>query len=201
MGRRLAALLALHVGVSAQVDMNPQWKRKDSTTITPRKATDTVAIGTTVLGPKTLAAGDNQLPAAAAGNAGQLTRVTDAANALDCTGAGGGTAISFCYSNGAAWSAAFGSVTGSKALGEAEILANACAAALTETVTGLATTDVIHATFNADVSAVTGYGKASTDGLIVYVYPTANTVNIKVCNATGAAITPGAATLNWRVTR
>jgi hypothetical protein len=32
------------------------------------------------------------------------------------------------------------------------------------------------------------------------VYPTANTANFKVCNATGSSITPGAATMNFTVT-
>jgi hypothetical protein len=35
----------------------------------------------------------------------------------------------------------------------------------------------------------------------VYVYATTNTVNFKVCNATGSSLTPGAATANWVVRR
>jgi len=68
------------------------------------------AIPTTVLGPKTIGAGENQLPAAAAGNAGWITRVTDAANRGDCR-IGGGNAVAICLSNGAAWSAIGGPST------------------------------------------------------------------------------------------
>jgi hypothetical protein len=37
--------------------------------------------------------------------------------------------------------------------------------------------------------------------LAIIKYPTANNVNFKVCNNTSASITPGAVTLNWRVSR
>ena len=95
----------------------------------------------------------------------------------------------------------FVSWSGTATLGTAEIAANACATAVTTAATGVATTDVISWTPNADLNAVTGYGKASTDGLIIYPYPTADNINFKVCNGTGVAITPGAASLNWRVIR
>jgi hypothetical protein len=35
----------------------------------------------------------------------------------------------------------------------------------------------------------------------VWVFPTANQVNIRVCNLTAGSITPGAASVNWRVVR
>ena len=89
----------------------------------------------------------------------------------------------------------------SLALGTSAISGNSCATVVTATATGTLTTDVISWTPNADWSGVTGYGDASTDGLIVYVYPTADTVNFKVCNGTGTSITPGAASINWRVAR
>lgn len=91
--------------------------------------------------------------------------------------------------------------SGTATLGTSSIAANGCATAVTVSATGVATTDVIKAGFNADVSAVTGYGAATTDGLVIYPYPTANNVNFKVCNTTGSSITPGAATLNWSVVR
>jgi hypothetical protein len=98
-----------------------------------------------------------------------------------------------------------GSVTvvasGTSALGTGAISANTCATAVTATATGATTTDRISWTPNADISGVTGYGKASTDGLIIYPYPTAGNVNFKVCNAAGTSITPGAVTLNWAVVR
>lgn len=43
--------------------------------------------------------------------------------------------------------------------------------------------------------------KDGQGGLTIFVYPTANAVNFKVCNSTSASITPGAVTLNWRVVR
>jgi hypothetical protein len=96
--------------------------------------------------------------------------------------------------------------SGTATLGTSAISANSCATVVTPSassgsLTGIATTDVINWTPNADWSAITGYGKASTDGLIVYVYATTNTVNFKVCNATGSSLTPGAATANWVVRR
>lgn len=67
---------------------------------------------------------------------------------------------------------------------------------------GVLTTDVILWTPNADISAVTGYAPATTGGLIIYAYPTADAVNFKVCNPTSAGITPGSAvTLNYKVVR
>lgn len=91
--------------------------------------------------------------------------------------------------------------SGTSALGTSAIAANVCATVVTTTATGTASTDAIGWSPNADISGVTGYGVASTDGLKVYPYPTTNNVNWRVCNGTGTSITPGAVTLNWRVTR
>lgn len=98
-----------------------------------------------------------------------------------------------------------GSVTvvasGSQALGTTAIAANVCATAISISATGVLTTDRIEPTANADISAVTGYGVLSTDGLKIYWWPTADHVNFHVCNGTGTSITPGAVTLNWGVLR
>jgi hypothetical protein len=67
--------------------------------------------------------------------------------------------------------------------------------------TGVLTTDVIEASFNGDPTGITGYVPATTGMLTIIPYPTAGYVNFKVCNNTSAGITPGAVTLNWRVTR
>lgn len=92
--------------------------------------------------------------------------------------------------------------TGTATLGTGAIAANTCASAVTVTATGTATTDVISWTPNADISGITGFGVASTDGLIIYPYPTSGNVNFKVCNSTGTSITPGSAVvLNWRISR
>lgn len=91
--------------------------------------------------------------------------------------------------------------SGSQALGTAAIASGACAAVTTIATTGVLTTDTIEFAPNADISGATGYGVASTDGLRIYLYPTAGNVNVKVCNGTAASITPGAVTLNLRVAR
>lgn len=85
-------------------------------------------------------------------------------------------------------------------LGIAEISDGACAAVVTVSATGVVTTDVINWSFNAPPIATTGYNPAG--GLLYIVdYPTADNVNFYVCNKSGAAITPGAVILNWRVDR
>lgn len=90
---------------------------------------------------------------------------------------------------------------GTATLGTSAIAANSCATAVAISATGVATTDVIQFTPNADISGVTGYGAGASDGLVIYPYPTANTINFKVCNLSGSSITPGAVTLNFKVLR
>jgi hypothetical protein len=91
--------------------------------------------------------------------------------------------------------------SGTIALATAAIASGVCATAQTATATGTASTDTIIASFNADVSGVTGYTPATTGTLRVDVWPTTNTLNLKVCNGTASSITPGAVSLNWRVVR
>lgn len=75
------------------------------------------------------------------------------------------------------------------------IAANSCSAsASTVTMTGMATTSVIFITPSADASGSVGWG--SSGGLVIDAWPTANTLNYKICNATGSSITPGAVTWN-----
>lgn len=90
---------------------------------------------------------------------------------------------------------------GTSAMGTGAISSGACASVVTTTATGTATTDNIMADFNADPTSTTGYSPSSSGMLTIIKYPTANNVNFKVCNNTGSSITPGAATLNWRVVR
>lgn len=90
---------------------------------------------------------------------------------------------------------------GTAALGTSAISSGACATVVTSSATGVATTDVVSWSPNADISGVTGYAPVTTGALIIYPYPTANNVNFKVCNPTSSSITPGAVTLNWRVNR
>lgn len=88
---------------------------------------------------------------------------------------------------------------GSSAMGTSAIASGACATAVTATATGLATTDVIIATPTADPTGVTGYAVSATGSLYIQAYPSANTVNFKVCNNTSGSLTPSPLTLNWRV--
>lgn len=91
--------------------------------------------------------------------------------------------------------------SGAKALATSAISSGTCSAAQTATATGTLTTDTIEATFAADPTSTTGYSPSTTGMLAIISYPTADTVNFKVCNNTMASITPGAVTLNWKVRR
>lgn len=91
--------------------------------------------------------------------------------------------------------------TGATAMGTNLIASANCASPVSVASSGVLTTDVIEASFNGDPTGVTGYVPATTGMLTIIPYPTAGYVNFKVCNNTSADITPGAITLNWRVTR
>jgi hypothetical protein len=75
----------------------------------------------------------------------------------------------------------------------------ACSSAISVAATGVATTDTIGFTPNADPTGTTGY--EPTAMLVIWPYPTSGHVNFKVCNTTGGNITPTTITLNWRVVR
>ncbi len=91
--------------------------------------------------------------------------------------------------------------SGTSALGTGAINSGACATVVTTTATGTATTDVVAWGFNADPTSTTGYSASANGMLTIISYPTANNVNFKVCNNTAGSVTPGAVTLNWRITR
>lgn len=91
--------------------------------------------------------------------------------------------------------------SGTATMGTSAISANSCATVVTVSASGVATTDVITATFSTDVSGVTGYSPSAA-GLYILANPTANNVNFRVCNPTNSSITPGSAVvLNWKVGR
>jgi hypothetical protein len=91
--------------------------------------------------------------------------------------------------------------SGSQALGTSSVGANTCATAINVAATGVASTDTLVVTPNTDISSQTGYSYSSVDGLKIYWWTTSGYVNLHVCNGTGTAITPGAVTVNLRVTR
>lgn len=91
--------------------------------------------------------------------------------------------------------------SGTASLGTASIASAACAAVVTVAATGVLTTDTLTASFNSDVTGVTGYIPSTAGNLMIYSYPTANNVNFKVCNPTANPIVPGTVVLNWRVGR
>lgn len=91
--------------------------------------------------------------------------------------------------------------SGTAALGTTAIASGAKATTVTVAATGVATTDVIDYNFNGDPTAVTGYTPSANGMLTIIAYPSAGNVNFIVANNTGASVTPGAITLNWRVLR
>jgi hypothetical protein len=125
----------------------------------------------------------------------------------DCTLTASTGAITCLKSNGVSFgSNAFLSngvqniFSGSSALGTSPISSATCA--LTSvTATGLLTSDVIITTFNSDPTGTTGFIPSTSGILTVIIYPTANTINIKVCNNTSSSITPGSVTVNLKVIR
>jgi hypothetical protein len=90
--------------------------------------------------------------------------------------------------------------SGTKALDTDAIASGACDT-MTQAATGVASTDTVSWTFNADVTAVTGYAPVTTGGLSIYIWPTTDTINIKACNPTSSSITPGPVSLNLGVRR
>ncbi len=74
------------------------------------------------------------------------------------------------------------------------VAANTCNGAVTVAMTGVLTSSVFMITPSADTAAVTGWG--SSGGLILDTWPTADTLNYKICNQTTSSITPGAVTFN-----
>lgn len=91
--------------------------------------------------------------------------------------------------------------SGTAAMPTSAIASGVCSTVVTVVATGVATTDTIQSTFNGDPTATTGYAPTTGGTLYIYAYPTAGNVNYKLCNNTSASITPGAATLNFRVVR
>lgn len=90
--------------------------------------------------------------------------------------------------------------SGARALGVAEIADNACAALITVAAAGVLTTDIVDIGYNSTPVGKTGYDPTAAT-LSIHAFPTADNINILVCNKTGGAVTPAAMTINWKVTR
>lgn len=80
------------------------------------------------------------------------------------------------------------------AMPTAAIAANTCTTPTATTMTGVVTTSAFLTAFSTNPNAVNGWG--ANGGLSFTAWPTANTLNWSVCNATAASITPGAISLN-----
>jgi hypothetical protein len=92
--------------------------------------------------------------------------------------------------------------SGAGSLNNLGSIASTSCATLTVTATGVAATDSITFTPNASIKAVVGFTPATTGGLNITAYPTANNVNFDACNWSTGSLTPGTgAQLNWRVIR
>lgn len=79
---------------------------------------------------------------------------------------------------------------------------NTCdSSATTATATGGATTDSVAVTYASDPTGVTGYGGGTAGGITISAWITSNTFNFKRCNQTSSSVTPGALSVNWRITR
>jgi hypothetical protein len=94
---------------------------------------------------------------------------------------------------------------GTAALGTNPIASAACSSETTAAAIGVtpagAHPDVVTVSWNGDPTGVAGYVPATTGALTIFAYPKTDAVGFKVCNYTGASITPGPITLNWRVSR
>lgn len=108
------------------------------------------------------------------------TPSTDTLNIPQYSGGGGGAGFS-----------------GTATLGTGAIGSGACATVVTVSATGMASTNALGWTFNADPTGVVGYQPTVNGMLTIIAYPTTNNANFKVCNNTNASVTPGAITLNW----
>jgi hypothetical protein len=141
-------------------------------------------------------------PALGTPASGTLTSCTGLPVSTGISGLGTGVATALAANTGSAGAPSILVRFGTATLGTTAIASGASATLVTVAATGVATTDVIDWGFGVDPNGATGYNGASTTGcLVITAYPTAGNVNFLVSNPTLASITPGALTLNWKVTR
>lgn len=130
------------------------------------------------------------------------TSITAAAAPLSgITGFGTGVEAAAATALSAAGGVTSTICSGTAALGTSAISSGAAATVVTSTCANTATTDICQWQFNADPTSTTGYTPSTSGMLTIIAYPTSGNCNFKVANNTSASITPGAVTLNFRVTR
>lgn len=78
------------------------------------------------------------------------------------------------------------------ALATGAIGAHSCTSAQTATVQGVTTGSLLTWNFTTTPIGVTGYGDNTSPQLEIRTWPTANTVNVSVCNVSTGSITPSA---------
>ena len=100
------------------------------------------------------------------------------------------------YNNGSYFNQSQTIASGTAVMPVTAFGAAGCNTTVTVAATGVLVTDTIDWDFTADPGATTGY---STGAIHIYPYTTAGNVNFRQCSS--GAITPGTATLNWRVVR
>lgn len=110
-------------------------------------------------------------------------------------------AFKVSYNGGTAYAITQTIQSGTVALGTSLITSGSCATLVTASATGTLSTDIIIVTPNASIKAVTGFTASTNGGLSISWYPTADTINVDVCNWANASVTPGAVSLNYRVVR
>ena len=121
--------------------------------------------------------------------------------ATKVSGLGTGVATALAVNGGSVGTVGVIIAAGATAIDAPSISSEACSSLTTVSATGVATTDVITWTPNANISDAVGFQPLTAGGLSIYSYPTTNNVNFKFCNPTASAINPDSITLNWRVVR
>jgi hypothetical protein len=134
-------------------------------------------------------------------SSGTLTNATGLPIASGVSGLGTGVATGLGITASSPGGVSITLASGTLALYTNAIATSVCETAKSASATGVLPNDVVTASFNGDVTNITGYNPTPTGTLSIYMYTTAGNVNAKVCNSTASTITPTGVTLNYRVAR
>lgn len=114
-------------------------------------------------------------------------------------------------STGSAWTTpltapAVAQITGTVYSGTAvmptgALLANTCSSVVTNSASGVLTTDVVRYGFNGDPTLTSQFNPTNGNPPEIITFPTANNTNVKYCNYSSSTITLAALTLNVYVQR